>query len=298
MLNLDYQNRKLKKHFCLKAFPTAGERLDRIVREAVTNTDITGNIDITGNTGNTGNTANTANTGNTGNTGITGKPDHPSSFPNKLEHSPSGPNKLDHRLPPAENDLQINHVDPGSWHSSYTPPMPTLQRIVPLAQPVGSQFTSSPVYDDKAELADRLLLHQQHCHLQMPTPSWAPLGERRLWTCPLPAPAQDYSRANAQMFQECRANAGPLPIAHCPLVPYGRANTDIELRCQQATTMISQEESVRMDHQLHSCEVFHQVEAAFNKLRPGPACLAPPQQNTNDELFRQQEHTRAEVFTI
>ena len=314
MLNLNCQNIKFKDKKCPQAIPTAGECLERIVREAVT---------VTGNTGNSGNNYNT---------GITGKPD-----PSKLENSPLVQTESNHGpLLPSENNIEIDHLEAGTWNPYQR--MPTLQRILPplSPQPVGdlstdSQFSSSltlhggcPVYrgeqPNKTELTDRLLLHQNRCHLQMPTPSWAPAleerpsswsvpaGERsswlkRLWTaCPLTATSEGYTGgANAQMLQECGENAGTIvrcPANRvCPALRYGRGNTDVKLCCQQASALISQEDSIRMDQQqLHRC----QLEAAYNKpFHESAVCLfATTGQNTKDNLFIQQEENRVEVFTF
>ena len=180
-----------------------------------------------------------------------------------------------------------------------------------------SQFTSSsPPYPEHQPNKPDLLLHQNCCDLHhMPTHSGAlaPAEQDRsswlgrLWNCP--ALGQEY-REIGQMFQGFKPNAGPLPIAHCPL-PYGRAKTNVDLRCDQATTMLSQElerksrEIVdqQLQLQLHSCQMLHHQLETYNKLRtkPDEGCSVPVQAQCPDlreedhDFFSQGQHTRAEV---
>ena len=259
---------QLKITCCPKAIPTAGERLESIVREAIT---------------------------------CTTNPHLPST------------------LPSAQNNQQIDHFDSGIWRSYQSASIPTLQRItpvkpqVPLGGPTYSQFTSSsPYYSGHQPNKSELLLHQNCCDLHMPMSYRTPPGpaeqERssllgRLWNCP--ALPQDY-RANAQMLQDCL-----LPSANCPLLAYGRAKTNIDLQCDQANTMISQElerksraiVDQQLQLQLHSCQILHHQLETYNKLRTKPeeGCSAPEQvqcpdlREENHDFFSQRQQARVEV---
>ena len=224
---------------------------------------------------------------------------------------PSGQNNL----------LQNNHFDAGIWRSYQSASIPPLQRITSVPQapvdcPTYSQFTSSSAYPGQQPSKSELLLHQHCCDLHhIPKPFLVPPASEqessswfgRIWNWP--ALPQDY-RANAQMLQGCRANYGPLPIGHCPLLQYGQANTNIDFRCDQANAMLSQElerksratDEQQLQLQLHSCQTLHQLGAGYNKLLPKPedgrsvaGQHSPDVREQSHDLFRKLQHTRVEV---